>query len=508
MKRYVLLLALLLTALQLPAQEKKLSALFDYATFYLAEKNTPYVETYLNFDARTLHLQQKEDGKYRATVEIAIAVRKDDTIAYLKKYELLSPAAESPEADGFSFFDLQRFALSNGIYDMEITLHDKASQAEPAVIQEKLLVYYDPQRPDLSSILNIGSATRTTKTTIFSRNGYDMVPYIDYFIPEEQQKLSPYFEIYNLQQEVKGDGYLIYLSIEQKETGRRITAFDRTFRYKEAQTSTAFYTDMDIAALPSGNYNLVAEVRNIHNEVLLRKALPFQRSNPSAEELNASDEVVATSFAALITDEEKLNYYLDALYPISSDPEIQTARSLIKRHDIAGKQAYLYHFWARRDAMDPAGKWHEYLGWLTYVDETYSYPRTPGYHTDRGRVYLQYGPPDFIRDEKNFVGALRVGNTRQVQQRNDVDPLGGSPINNQGHVYYLPYQLWRYNRLEADEPNRVFLFWDQMRSGYYKLLNSNARGEVREANWEHRLSQGQLDDDVIGEVGEQFDRGY
>ena len=508
MKRYTLLFALLLATLPVTAQEKKLSALFDYATFYLSDKNTPYVETYLNFDARTIHLIQGTDGKYRGTVEIAIAVRKDDTIAYLKKYELLSPAADRSDADDFSFFDLQRFALSNGIYDMEITIHDKASQTEPAVIREKLLVYYASNHPALSSILLIGKATRTEQTNIFSRNGYDMVPYIDYFLPETQKKLSPYFEMYNLQKEVGNDGYLVYLSIEQKETGRRVTAFDRTFRYKEAQPTTAFYSDLDISALPSGNYNLVAEVRDIHNEVLLRKNLPFQRSNPSVKEANASDEVVATSFAALITDEDKLNYYLDALYPISSDPEIQTARSLIKQRDIAAKQAYLYHFWERRDALDPAGKWHEYLGWLTYVDQTYSYPRTPGYHTDRGRVYLQYGPPDFIRDEKNFVGALRVGNTRQVQQRSEIDPLGGAAINNQGHVYYLPYQLWRYNRLEADEPNRVFLFWDQMRSGYYKLLNSNARGEVREANWEHRLSQGQLDDDVIGEVGEQFDRGY
>ena len=62
--------------------------------------------------------------------------------------------------------------------------------------------------------------------------------------------------------------------------------------------------------------------------------------------------------------------------------------------------------------------------------------------------------------------------------------------------------------MEGDEPNRVFLFWDEMRSGFYKLLNSNARGEHLDPYWEHRLSQGQLDDEVVGEVGEQFNRGY
>jgi hypothetical protein len=75
-------------------------------------------------------------------------------------------------------------------------------------------------------------------------------------------------------------------------------------------------------------------------------------------------------------------------------------------------------------------------------------------------------------------------------------------------VFYLPYQLWRYNNLPNDEPERVFLFWDEHRSGYYTLLNSNVRGEIQEAGWERRLCRNQLDENVIGEVGLQFERGY
>ena len=112
----------------------------------------------------------------------------------------------------------------------------------------------------------------------------------------------------------------------------------------------------------------------------------------------------------------------------------------------------------------------------------------PGYKTDRGRVYLQYGPPDFIRDEKNFVSAMKLGT--------------------QGHIYYLPYQLWRYNKLETDDQNRCFIFWDEFRNGAYMLLNSNARGEVRDPLWERRLCGQQLEEGMVGEVGEQFDRGY
>jgi hypothetical protein len=40
------------------------------------------------------------------------------------------------------------------------------------------------------------------------------------------------------------------------------------------------------------------------------------------------------------------------------------------------------------------------------------------------------------------------------------------------------------------------------------LLNSNVRGEIQEVGWERRLCRNQLDENVIGEVGLQFERGY
>ncbi len=103
------------------------------------------------------------------------------------------------------------------------------------------------------------------------------------------------------------------------------------------------------------------------------------------------------------------------------------------------------------------------------------------------------------------------GVTIQTIGSNDsftVKDLNSPNVDKQGQLFYLPYQLWRYNQLPGDEPNRCFIFWDEFRSGFYKLLNSNARGEVRDPKWEQRLSQQQLNEDMKGDVGEQFDRGY
>ena len=512
MKRiaFIILFALL-WASTCHATGKQLTARFGYSAFYLPESNQPYVETYLGFDARSLYLVQDESGQYRATVEVTLVVSKNDTIAYVKKYDLHSPYSSSAERDDFTFFDLQRFALGNGIYDLQLTLRDKGSDQPAFVFNDRLVVYFPNTTASISNIQLMASATPTEQQNMLSRNGYDMLPYIDDFVPASITELHPYIEVYNLDKELGNAPYVVYFSIEQKESSRRIAAYD-TFVRRITKQNDPVYATIDITTLPSGNYNLVAEVRNLKGEALRKKRMSFQRSNPGMNDDALTEARVATSFAGLITDEKKMNYYLEALYPISSPDEIAIAKQIVKGSNMAEKQSYFYHFWLRRDLLEPEREWSKYLDRLTYVDENYSYPKTPGYMTDRGRVYLQYGPPDHIRDEKNFVGALYIHTNSNEENRE----VGSTQINtitptqptNQGHIHYLPYQLWRYNHMENDYPNRVFLFWDEFRSGYYRLLNSNARGELRTPNWERVLSQNQLEEDTLGEVGQQFERGF
>lgn len=495
------------------ASDKKISAMFGYSAFYLPESNRPYVETYLNFNAWTLNLVQDESGQYRATVEVTLVVRKGDTVAYVKKYDLHSPYTSSPESDNFTFFDLQRFALANGIYDLELTLRDKAVE-EPVIFRDKMVVFFENAKPTMSNIQLMASAVPTEHDNMLSRNGYDMVPYISDFMPASVTELHPYIEVYNLDKEIGDKPYYVYFGVETKEKGIRAASCDKLMNRPAPKNSEAIYSTIDISLLPSGNYNLVAEVRNMAGETLIKRSMSFYRSNPGVVDNALTEDHVATSFAGLITDEDKLDYYLRALYPVASPDENASIDQMLRDgSNLAEKQTFFYRFWMNRDMLDPEGKWDDYLTRLTYVDEVYSYPRTPGYMTDRGRVYLQYGPPDYVRDEKNFVGALHI-HTDDTRERVGSEGssqsyrIGASELANQGQIHYLPYQIWRYNLLPNDYANRVFLFWDEFRSGYYKLLNSNARGEVRTADWERVLSQKQLEEDTMGEVGQQFERGY
>lgn len=487
---------------------KSLTAVFSYATFYQKEIGS-YIETYISFDAWNLNFVKSGD-KYQATIEVVIFVSQNDSVEIVKKYELKSPAIASADADRFNFLDVQRFAIANGIHDMTIQLRDKNSDSEPITVNQQLAIYYNRKRPALSSLQMMSSVKPTTTPNILSRGGYDMEPYVNDFLPEQINTINHYCELYNINQETKDQYVYSAAYIEVQETGR-VLENTQTITRHENDTVIPLFGTIDISTLPSGNYNLVVDIRNKHNDKLLYKKVPFFRSNPAA---NAAIEEtpVSLTFAAQITDESQINEYIEALAPIANELERRDIYALIRKPGIEEKQVFLYRFWTRRDPLNADGAWREYKERIEYVNKNFSWPKTKGIHTDRGRVYLQYGPPDFVRDEKNFVSARYIGGGVTINQSSDVNDravdLQAPVVSQQGQIFYLPYQLWRYNNLPGDDANRCFIFWDEFRSGFYKLLNSNAKGEVRDSLWERRLSGNQLPEEMQGEVGDQFNRGY
>lgn len=506
MKKVILIAVAVIAALQVYAQSSQLSAVYSYSTFYIPG-GKPYVETYLSFDGSSLTHKHIGTGRVQATVEVVLMVQKCDSVVHFKKYNLNGPIVSEDDNTDKNFIDLQRFALDNGIYNLTISLKDKNSDTPAVEVTDKIVLCYDDKNPCLSSVQPMVEAVPTKTQNILSRNGYDMVPYINDFYPEQLKVLSFYYEIYNIQKEVGHKEFLTTAYIEQKETGRRFEQSVITKKHNSNEV-VPVYGSLDISQLPSGNYNLVVEARNRDNELMLFHKVPFQRSNPSIAKEDVSP--YSATFAALITNENTMNYYLMALYPIANAREENQAEELARKPGLMEqKQAFFYNFWCSRNKLDPEGEWRKYRERLDYVDATFSYPKTPGYLTDRGRVYLQYGAPDFVRDEKNFV-------SNRYLSSGSIAPNPSASINNsgaittsaQGQIFYLPYQLWRYNQIPGDDGNRVFIFWDEFRNGFYKLLQSNAKGEVMDPLWERRLCQQQLNENVMGEVGEQFIRGY
>jgi GWxTD domain-containing protein len=510
MKRIATIAALLLLGFSSMAAstDKQLTAVFSYATFYQSEVGS-YLETYVSFDAWNLNFVKTGDS-YQATVEIVITVSQNDSIEMVKKYRLNSPKIKSLDADRFNFIDVQRFAVANGIHDLRITMRDINSDNEPTVAEQQIALYYNHKRPAMSSLQMMSKVTPTVQENILSRGGYDMEPYINDFMPEQVSEINYYTELYNINRESREQYVYVASYIEVMETGKMLEN-TQTIRRMENDSLIPVFGTIDIRMLPSGNYNLVVDVRNSHNDKMLYKTVPFFRSNPSLM-TQLQERPASLTFAADITNETLMNDYIEGLAPIANEQERRDIYALIKRPGLEEKQQFLYRFWLRREPLNADGAWLEYKKRIEYVNANFGWPQTKGIQTDRGRVYLQYGPPDFVRDEKNFVSTRYMGGgVTHVKSNNPQERVIGlqePTVAKQGQIFYLPYQLWRYNKLPNDDQNRCFIFWDEFRSGQYKLLHSNARGEVRDNLWERRLSQNQLPEELSGEVGEQFERGY
>jgi hypothetical protein len=101
-----------------------------------------------------------------------------------------------------------------------------------------------------------------------------------------------------------------------------------------------------------------------------------------------------------------------------------------------------------------------------------------GYETDRGRVFLKYGPPNTIVDrpyEKDVV----------------------------------PYQVWHYYKLGTLSNRRFVFYQPDLIANEFIMLHSDVPGEITNTNWQNYLVRNksiELDpsSDYRGKSGEDF----
>ena len=131
MKKILSIITVLLLCGSIHAQ---MQAVFDYAVFNLVDRQQPYIETYLQFDAWTMHFDSVAPGTYRAEAEVTLVLSQHDSVCYVKKYDLGSPTVQSLDKLDFSFLDVQRFSVSNGVYDLTVRLRDKGVEGPEAML--------------------------------------------------------------------------------------------------------------------------------------------------------------------------------------------------------------------------------------------------------------------------------------------------------------------------------------------------------------------------------------
>lgn len=456
MKKLITLVIIVVWATGIRANN--LSAFFSYCTFDIPGKS-PYLETYLNVIGTTVKFVPSEKNTRTGQIEVQWIIRSGDKIVHADKYTLISPSITATDTLIPDFIDQQRLNLEKGEYDIELTIHDKNTDSKETTLKQKISIGFPTDTISISDIEFIESYSKTNSVGKFTKSGYDIIPFINAFYPKEISKLKFYAEIYRSDIS-PADDYLVRYYISNKETHRQIENYVVSMKQRAKNINTII-GEFSIYDIPSGNYNLNIEVRNKKNKLIAFNQAFFQRSNERnkplvTEDISAID--ISNTFISSVINKDTLIDFIACLYPTSSQLEVEIANNQILLEDVYSMQQYIYYFWTKRNAEDPEKAWTDYKQEVIKVNTSYSSRIKKGYDTDRGRVYLQYGPPNIVSNGQD-------------------DPAA------------YPYEIWQYYKLNT-QTNRKFVFYTTDRStNDYRLLHSDAIGELQEPNWEVKLHE-------------------
>jgi GWxTD domain-containing protein len=135
---------------------------------------------------------------------------------------------------------------------------------------------------------------------------------------------------------------------------------------------------------------------------------------------------------------------------IISDEEKQAWKRLATDDE---RQQFIEQFWLRRDPTPDTEEnefKEEHYRRIAYANEHYA-SGIPGWKTDRGRIYIMYGPPDEIEDHSSG-GSYE----RPIEE-------GG------GETSTYPFQQWRYRYIDGVGTNIIIEFVDPTMSGEFHM---------------------------------------
>ncbi len=157
--------------------------------------------------------------------------------------------------------------------------------------------------------------------------------------------------------------------------------------------------------------------------------------------------------------EEKLRKELEGPYRkwlsedvgyIITDEERQAFKRLMTDDE---KQQFIEQFWLRRDPTPDTAEneyKEEHYRRIAYANERYA-SGIPGWKTDRGRIYITFGPPAEIESHPS-------GGTYQ----RPIEEGGGTTST-------YPFEIWRYRYLEGLGNDIMIEFVDPTMTGEYRM---------------------------------------
>ena len=210
--------------------------------------------------------------------------------------------------------------------------------------------------------------------------------------------------------------------------------------------------EANLAGLPAGDYTFTVTLslgsRTVERSATLNMA-GLQETMARASEQREIERITDAGYFAALTEGEMDEAEAPLIY-LAKSGELAVYGSGLSP---AAKSKFLVDFWTRWDTTP--GPWNQareafYAG-VAYANKAFkesAAATTPGWRTDRGRIYAKYG------------AAEEIWRRPREGQAPDIE-------------------VWRYTR----EKNRYFIFADRTGLGGFRLIHSNEFREASMPGW-------------------------
>ncbi len=429
---------------------------FDFAQFGY-DTTSNYVEFYYSINQNEfLHKSNSNGYYYNAQLKIQIQNIDTGELIVNKQWKLANSVVKNDSNKNSKVLvGVLAFIIPEGKYDMTVSIEDFINPEFRKEYNEKLsvvpLISEDFKISDIQLASNI-KQYNINKESIFYKNNLEVIPNPAIVYSLSNPVLFFYSEIYNLKNNKKSE----FLTLKEiLFNSNNIKIYERDKKIPRKSNSILELGAINLLKYPTDTYLLVLALVDSTTKREIVSSKKFFLYNPkiaaTTEKEGKNKEYISSEFA-VYTDKECDRLFDQSKY-IATSLEIEQYEKL---DSLNAKREFLYKFWKKRDPIPETEQneyKNEYLKRVEFCNARFHTFRKEGYKTDRGRIYLQYGPPDRIDRYPNELNMK-------------------------------PYEIWQYQSIEGGV---IFVFGDITGYADYELLHSTKRGELRDDNWTRRI---------------------
>ncbi|NOT37914.1 MAG: GWxTD domain-containing protein [Saprospiraceae bacterium] len=435
----------------------------DIRTYVFRDVSTSFVEIiYLipteklqkNYKPTTITKAEEHDSSFQYQVKLHLVLKSSDKVVLSEEYMLNSPFL----LESKNLLHQFRWKLEPGNYQLESTLSDAFNLIDELTFINTFEIKPIEDKLEISPIQLFRSVKNANSvTSTLYKHGFEYEPLQYQVVDKNQNILYSYSEVYSLESYNKSK-YVLKYNLYLKNNDSIFQKIDDWYKTKTKNEPGVILSQKDISDLPSGNYKLSILLFDADKRIVDSSEIIFDRLNPFWDriiKLQYENQKDKEFFGSMRSD--SVDYYLRALNAILPGVEKNEISLLRQRNKMEEKKMYLYYFWKDRFDTLCIERFKRFQKNISFTNKSFPTGFGYGFESDRGIIYLKYGPPTELISENQDSGAF-------------------------------PYEIWKYNRIANGQANVRFLFYNpDLTETNYRLLHSTCRGELANPKWELEL---------------------